>query len=162
MRGVLETAFEDSIEGFIAQWKPYAATVQLFSRTEGNPLLECGAAGKIFHVLERTGPYQVGPGSAKMIVNAVAETVQKASETRKRLEVTGLSKIHAQGPVLLRQQRSVVLDVGLPLVVSVFSELPSDVAAGDWLEFHSLPPLHGFVVSSAQRSLTSAQGQEGL
>ena len=159
---MFETAFEDSIEGFILQWKPYAATVQLFSRTEGNPLLECGAAGKIFHVLERTGPYQVGPGSARIIVSAAAERVEKAAETRKRLEVTGLSKIHAQGPVLLRQQRTVVVDAGVPLVVGVFAGLPDDVAAGDWLEFTSLPPLHGFVVSQVQRPLISAQGEEGL
>lgn len=159
---MFETAFEDSIEGFISQWKPYAAAVQLFSRTEGNPLLECGAAGKIFHVLERTGPYQVGPGSARIIVSAAAERVEKAAETRKRLEVTGLSKIHAQGPVLLRQQRTVVVDAGIPLVVGVFAGLPDDVAAGDWLEFTSLPPLHGFVVSQGQRPLVSAQGEEGL
>ncbi len=68
-----ETPFEDSIESFISQWKPYAASVTLFSRTEGNPLLECGAAGKIFHVLERTGPYGVVPGNAKVIVNAMTE-----------------------------------------------------------------------------------------
>ena len=159
---MFETAFEDSIEGFILQWKPYAATVRLFSRTEGNPLLECGAAGKIFHVLERTGPYQVGSGSARIIVSAAAEKVEKASETRKRLEVTGLSKIHAQGPVLLRQQRTVVVDAGIPLVVGVFAGLPDDVAAGDWLEFTSLPPLHGFVVSQEPRPLISAQSEEGL
>ena len=157
-----ETAFEDSIESFILQWKPYAASVQLFSRTEGNPLLECGAAGKIFHVLERTGPYQPVPGSAKIIVNAMTERVEKAAEPRKRLEVTGLSKIHARGLVLLRQQRTVVVDAGVPLIVSVFAGLPDDVAAGDWLEFDSLPPLHGFVTSTSQRPFASAQGEEGL
>ena len=159
---MFETAFEDSIEGFISQWKPYAATVQLFSRTEGNPLLECGAAGKIFHVLERTGPYQVGPGSAQIIVSAVTEKVEKATETRKRLEVSGLSRVHAQGPILLRQQRTVVVDAGIPLVVGVFAGLPDDVAAGDWLEFTSLPPLHGFVTSRVQRPLLSEQSEEGL
>ena len=155
-------AFEDSIESFITQWKPYAASVQLFSRTEGNPLLECGAAGKIFHVLERTGPYNVVPGSANVIVNVMTERVTKASETRKRLEVTGLSRVHVQGPVLLRQQRTAIVDAGIPLVVSVFAGLPDDVAAGDWLELDSLPPLHGFVTSVAQRPLVSAQGEEGL
>ncbi len=157
-----ETAFEDSIENFISQWRPYAASVQLFSRTEGNPLLECSAAGKIFHVLERTGPYGVVPGSAQIIVNAMTETVEKAAERRKRLEVTGLSRVHAQGPVLLRQQRTVVIDAGIPLIVSVFAGLPGDVAAGDWLRLDSLAPLHGFVTSTAQRPLVSAQGEEGL
>lgn len=143
--------FEESVESFLAQWRPYAASVQLFAHTEGSPLLECSAAGVIFGVFERTGPYSARPGAAQLILHPVTERVEKTELRERCLKVTGLSRLHVRGLVLLRRARMVVVDAGVPLVIGSFAELPDDVAAGDWLRFDTLPPVHGFVVPQSAR-----------
>lgn len=137
--------FEESIESFIMQWKPYAATVQLFPHTEGSPLLECSAAGCIFHVFERTGPYHVLSGTASLIINPVTERVTRADTPGKQIEVIGVSRLRVKGLVLLNRNDMVVVDAGVPLVVGVFAGT-GDVALGDWLEFESVAPVHGFLL----------------
>ncbi len=144
--------FEESVESFIAQWRPYAAQVQLFAHVEGNPLLECGVAGVIFGVLERTGPYLAHPGAAQLILHCVTETVVKAGSFERSLKVTDLSRLQVQGVVLLRRGAMVVVDAGVPLVTGSFTPLPGDVAAGDWLSFETLPPVHGFLVPTSSQS----------
>jgi len=145
--------FEESVESFVTQWKPYAADVHLFSRVEGSPLLECLAGGVIFRVFERTGPYAAGVGRAQLIVHPLTERVQKLGTAQRALKVTGLSKLHAQGLVLLRRGNMVVVDAVIPLVTGSFGDLPDDVAAGDWLEFESLAPVHGFVLPKVRQTL---------
>ncbi len=137
---------EESVEGFISRWKAHAAPVELFSKLEGSPLLECRTGGVIFNVLERTGPYEARPGEAWLIVHAMTEEVRLAPARVRHLELLGLSKICAQGPVLERDAEMLVLDAGFPLVVGVFAGVPERVVAADWLEFESTAPLHGFLV----------------
>ncbi len=136
---------EDSIESFIAQYKPYAATVHLLSKVEGSPLLECVAGQKVIHLLERTGPYLSRPGKTQIILNPSAETLQKAESAEKSFQVTAISRLKVQGLVLDRGQNVVVVDAGIPLVVTLFDDNQS-ITLGDYISFESIPPIHGFVV----------------
>lgn len=144
--------FEESVETFITQWRPYAADATLFAATEGSPLLECEAGGAIFGVLVRTSPYSARSGPAKLIVHLMAEAVTLSGARERRLEVLGPSRLRATGVVVLRQGRMVVVDAGAPLVIGSFAALPDELAAGDWLEVSGLAPVHGFVVSNTARS----------
>ncbi len=153
--------FEESVEGFVVQWKPYAARVELFARTEGSPLLECRVNNVIFSVFDRTGPYDAPPGEAQLIINPVTEYVAKTEERRKDIEVVSASRIRARGLVLVRQGRMVVVDAGAPLVVGVFEGLDDDVSLGGWLEFESLAPIHGFVVPVKNRAAAPVMSSGG-
>lgn len=144
--------FEESVEGFITQWRPYAADVTLFAHTEGSPLLECRAAGAIFGVLERTGPYAAHSGPAKLILHLSAEQVDESAKQERALEVLGPSRLAASGLVVLRQGQMVVLDAGVPLVVGSFAPLPDTLAAGDWAKVAGLAPVHGFLLPKVSRS----------
>ncbi len=152
--------FEESVESFITQWRPYAADATLFPHTEGSPLLECRAGGAIFGVLERTAPYAAPSGPAKLIVHLTTEQVALSDAREQRLEVLGPSHLRATGLVVLRQGRMVVVDAGTPLVIGSFAALPEDLAAGDWVEVAGLPPAHGFVVPQAiRRTLAPADSE---
>lgn len=152
--------FEESVESFITQWRPYAADITLFPRTEGSPLLECRAGDAIFGVLERTGPYAAPPGAAKLILHVMTESVQVSDEQVQALEVSGPSRLSATGVVLLRQGQMVVVNAGVPLVVGSFSVLPDDLAAGAWVRLSTLPPVHGFLVPRVLRSTLAATDSE--
>ena len=152
--------FEESVESFITQWRPYAADVTLFPNTEGSPLLECRAGDAIFGVLERTGPYAVHSGSAKLILHVMVESVHLVDEETRTLEVSGPSRLHANGVVLLRQGQMLVLDAGAPLVVGSFAPLPEELAAGNWVSLAALPPVHGFLVPKVLRSTLAATDSE--
>lgn len=143
--------FEESVESFITQWRPYAADVTLFAHTEGSPLLECGAGGVIFGVFERTAPYAAHSGPAKLILHLSAEQLNPCEARSGRLEVVGPSQLRATGLIVLRQGQLVVIDAGVPLVVGSFTPLPDTLAAGDWVEVSGLPPVHGFLVSKTAR-----------
>lgn len=156
--------FEESPEAFMARWRPFATDVQLFPHTEGSPLLECGVAGAVVQVLERTGPYRSTPGPARMILNATAETLEAvpddvpAEQRTRLLETVGISRVRVQGRVLSREGNMVVVDAGAPLVVGVHGALPTGVAAGDTVRFEALPPLHGFVLPRAPAAAAPAGG----
>lgn len=152
--------FEESVESFITQWRPYAADVTLFPHTEGSPLLECRAGDAIFGVLERTGPYAAPIGAAKLILHVMVEAVYTIDEQTRSLEVSGPSRLHASGVVLLREGQMVVLDAGAPLVVGSFAPLPDDLAAGSWVSLAALPPVHGFLVPKVLRSALAATDSE--
>ena len=147
--------FEESVESFLSQWRPYAADVTLFARTEGSPLLECYAAGAIFGVLERTGPYAAPVGPAKLILHLNTEEVISSNVQEKKLEVLGPSRVQATGLIVLRQQQMVIIDAGAQLVVGSFAPLPDTLAAGDWVTVTALPPVHGFVVPKARTALAT-------
>ena len=143
---------EDSIESFIAQFKPYAATVQLLSKLEGSPLLECVAGQKVIHLLERTGPYSSRPGKAQVILNPMTDALYKTDQAEKSFSVTAISRLKAQGLVLERGENVVIIDAGIPLVVSLFNK-SSEVHPGDYVSFESLPPVHGFIVPKEERRI---------
>lgn len=138
------------------RWRGYANRATLYSHIEGSPLLECVINNYILNVFERTNPYISIPGDIEIIVNPLAEQVTKPEEPSKHLELTGISQMHACGLVLFRSDNTVVIDAGLPLVVSVFANLPDDAAAGDWLEFTSLAPIHGFILTRTSKRIAQA------
>ena len=143
------------METFIVRWRPFTTAVQLFSRTEGSPLLECEVAGTILQVLERTGPYLSAPGEARMILNFTTDRLEVVSARQKRIESTGIGAARVAGVVLLREEDMVVVDGGAPLVVGVHESLADSVAAGDFVLFDAVPPIHGFLVSSDARGSRS-------
>jgi hypothetical protein len=151
--------FEESVESFLTQWRPYAADVILFPRTEGSPLLECRAAGVIFGVLERTGPYTAPVGPAKLILHLNTEAVVSCNVQEKKLEVLGPSRLQATGLIVLRQQQMVIIDAGTPLVVGSFAPLLDTLAAGDWVTVAALPPVHGFVVPTTRTALATVHSE---
>lgn len=149
---------EDSVESFIARFKPYAAPVTIFSHTEGSPLLECLFVKTIIQVFERTGPYVSRVGKVRMIVNPNTERLLLSDVTQKQVLVVGTSRLQVNGLVLDRDDDVVIVDVGQPLVVGVLGEVAEPVTAGDWVSFESVAPVHGFIVPDAHvRSLAHSE-----
>lgn len=136
------------------RWRGYANRATLYSHTEGSPLLECAINGHMLNVFERTNPYIATPGDIEIIINPLTEHASKPQTSHKHLELTGISQMHACGLVLFRSEHTVVIDAGFPLVVSVFADLPDDAAAGDWLEFTSLAPIHGFILTRTSQRVS--------
>jgi hypothetical protein len=157
----MQNVIEESVESFMTRYRPYAVEVELLSHLEGSPLLECLVQQKVLHVLERTGPYYGQLGKVKVIINPMTELIS-ASDAVKQLEVSDLSKLRAQGLVLERDERSLVIDAGVALVVS---SLGKQLAAmpGDWVSFESLAPVHGFILSPEKRvSHRRAEESDGI
>jgi hypothetical protein len=142
---------EDSVEGFMSQYKPYAAMVEVLPKTEGSPLLEVVANQRVLHLLERTAPYTGKPGQGQVIVNPMAQTLIKSSEAVKNLAVPALGKLRAQGIVLEVFPDTAIIDAGVPLVVSLVEKFPETIALGDYVSFESLSPIHGFVVQKEEQ-----------
>ena len=145
---------EESAESFILEFKPYAAPVEVLPRLEGSPMLECVTGHTVLHLLERTGPYDVVAGPAQVLINPVASKLERAAQEVKTLTPVALSRITATGLVLERHADALIIDTGVPLVVTMFAPFPADIAAGDWLSFESLAPIHGFFVPTRKRSTT--------
>jgi hypothetical protein len=143
---------EDSVEGFIAQFKPYATTVELLPKVEGSPLLECVAGQQVIHLLERTGPYTSRPGKAQVILNPNTKAIQKAEKAEKGVQVIAVSRLRAQGLVLEHHQDTLIVDAGIPLVVSLLND-SQNVNLGDYVSFESITPIHGFVVPKEVRRI---------
>lgn len=141
---------EESPEGFIQRWRGHAARVELFARPEGSPLLECRAGPAILQVLERTGPYRARPGAARLILNAVVDRLEPVDDGdgggADGLEVLGLSRVRATGVVVAAEDGAVVVDCGVPLVVTPLERAAPPPRAGQRVQFESLPPIHAFLV----------------
>jgi hypothetical protein len=142
---------EESVEGFISQFRPYAATVEILPKTEGSPLLEIVVIQKVLHLLERTAPYQSKPGKAQIILNPMVNTLEKSPESVKTITVPALSKMHVQGVVLELHAQTAIVDAGVPLVVTMLEDMPDDIALGDYIQFDSLRPIHGFILQKEEQ-----------
>lgn len=142
---------EESPEAFVNRWRRHTAEVELFARTEGSPMLECRSGDLILQLFERTGPYQSRPGTAHVIINPVIEELSVVSGDEPvappQTECLGVSRLRANGTVLERDGRTLVVDAGLPLVVSSFEKLPEAVQAGTNVRLTSIAPVHAFVVA---------------
>jgi len=144
---------EDSTEMFVARWRSAAAQVELFARTEGSPLLEARAGEIVLQLFERSGPYLSRPGPARVIINPTVESVELTEALPKpSLEVAGVSRIDAVGPVLELDGNHLLLDAGVPLVVGSSSPLPPGLSAGSWVRISSIAPVHAFVVTEDGRT----------
>ena len=137
---------EDSVDNFILNYKTYAAEIEILPKIEGSTLVEAIALNKVFHFFERTGPYDSKPGKARAILNLMIKEIHSNAIKVKALKVTGISELKVEGLVLEREQKSIILDVGIPLVVTNFKDIPDEIAAGEWIGVSSLAPIHGFVL----------------
>jgi len=141
---------EESPESFISKWRRYAAQVELFAHTEGSPMLECRVGDVIMQLFERTGPYQSRPGTALVIINPVIEwlTVSPGEPLEEpRVESLGLSRLRVTGTIVERDGRNLVVQAGLPLVVSSLERLPEAAQVGATVSLTSIAPVHAFVVA---------------
>lgn len=143
--------FEESVESFTARWRGEAAQVHIFSRVENDPLLELEAAGVIFHALERTGPYLPTVGPGRVIVHAITEQVRLPETEQRRLEVTGISRAHIQGPVIKVEAPFLVVDAGFPVVTGLLADDFPALKVGDFVSLEALPPLQAFVLVDSVR-----------
>jgi len=145
---------EDGVDALVARFRAHAADVVVTARVEGSPLLECLTEEVVLHLFERTGPYLVAGGPARVIVQPETATLTRLEADDpspiRSLEVTAVSAIAASGVVRACDAPFVVVDAGLPLVVAV-DTLPADLREGDRVRFQSRAPLHGFVLPPERR-----------
>lgn len=152
---------EDSPEGFASRWSRYAAEVELFPRTEGNPLIECRAGDVMLQLFERTGPYLSRPGARRVIIHPLTDAVERLEPgVEPTLLANGISSLQAQGTVVATEGEFLVVDAGVPLVVGVRGEPLSGLRVGDSVRVDCPAPVHGFVLSSsAPRQVEASRGR---
>ena len=151
---------EDSVENVVLQWKTYAATVKIYPKTEGSPLLECFANNQVFYLFERTSPYESSVGTRQVIINPVAKHLQLTNETKKEINTIDISALEATGLIIYRGKHMVVVDAGLPLVVGYTEPLPDEIVTGEWLELTTIRPIHGFVVPMVRQGRYFERNEE--
>ena len=142
---------EDSVESFIVQFRPFAAELELLPGIEGASLVACIANGKILHFLERTNPYFAHMGSANIILNPSASAIVAEASGPKQFEPLATSAIKAKGLVIERQLNALVIDAGIPFVVSSFGPVAETIRSGDWVSFESIAPMHGFILQPEKK-----------
>jgi hypothetical protein len=141
---------ETSEAEFASRYHAYAAEGLLYAQTEGSPLLEFTAGGRVLYLFDRCGPYAAPAGPARVIVHGVLRSHEVvAPGASARLSVVGVSALDGCGPVIARpDRRTAVVQARLPLVLSTFE--PLTVAVGEWLRFVTEAPLHGFVMPTSR------------
>ncbi|MDO4246328.1 MAG: hypothetical protein Q4C89_09920 [Deinococcus sp.] len=147
-----ERTLETSEQEFADRFAAYAATGELYPQREGSPLLEFVAGGRVLYLFDRCGPYAARPGAARVVVHGMLDPAQTAvlgSPAEESLSVQGVSALSGCGQVLEASRRVWVVQARVPLVLAAFAPLPP-VRAGDWVQFVTLPPLHGFVLHGAE------------
>jgi hypothetical protein len=137
---------EHSVNEFIEHFKAHASRVQLYPQTEASPLLEVKLGGKVVYLFDRVGPYAASTGEALMIINPMVQSVQPSQTQEAELRTVGVSKLEGVGKVLAVLNNHIVLEATAKLVLGVLDESWRGVQVGDWLEFSSLEPVHGFFV----------------
>jgi hypothetical protein len=150
---------EISPEEFTERHQQYAAEGLIYPQTEGSPLLEFAAGGRVLYLLDRCGPYSARPGAARVIVNGVISHWEHSQRQQESLTVLGVSGLEGVGQVLERPRGgapTLVVQARLRLVLNAY-QVPGgppalgDLGPGDWISFVTEPVLHGFTVTSASR-----------
>jgi hypothetical protein len=142
---------EEGPESFLQHWRAYAAPARLFPRPEGKPLLEAEVAGRILQLFERTNPYHAPPGPARLVLHATVERWDPAEAGDAALRVPALGSLQGRGEVVHREGRTVVVDVGAPLVLTLAGGA-APASEGHWIEFEAPAPLHAFVLPPLRTS----------
>ena len=145
---------ELSPEEFTQRHRQYAADGLIYPQTEGSPLLEFVAGGRVLYLLDRCGPYAARPGNARVIVNGMVSRWERSVSEQESLNVVGVSGLEGVGQVLDRPRGgapTLVVQARLKLVLNVGQPLADQVLdglnPGDWIRFATEPLLHGFVIS---------------
>jgi hypothetical protein len=141
---------EHSTIEFLEHFKAYAARVFLYPQIEASPLLEARVGGRVVYLFDRMGPYSAVNGEALMIVNPMVETVTVSETQEADLNVLGVSKLEGVGQVVAVEPNHVMLEARALLVIGVLDDSWRKVKVGDWLQFSSLEPVHGFFVKSVR------------
>ena len=141
-------ALEESEVEFMDRWRAHAAEAFIYPQPEGSPLIEARVGGRVFYLLDRTGPYTARRGDGLLIVNPVSESVSPADVAEEQLNVVGVSRLQATGRVLEVSPGVVVVRARAPLVVGVLDRSWRDLRPGDWVSLDSAEPVHGFYVGA--------------
>ncbi len=139
---------EHSTIEFLEHFKAYAARVFLYPQIEASPLLEVRVGGRVVYLFDRTGPYSAVNGEALMIVNPMVDSLSVAESHEADLNVLGISRLEGVGRVVAVEPNHVVLEARALLVIGVLDDSWRKVKVGDWVEFSSLEPVHGFFMKS--------------
>lgn len=149
---------ELSPEEFTQRHRQYAAEGLIYPQTEGSPLLEFVAGGRVLYLLDRCGPYAARPGAARVIVNGMLSRWERSQSEHESLNVVGVSGLEGVGQVLERLRGgapTVVVQARLKLVLNADQALAGQVLdglnPGDWIRFATEPLLHGFVITLPSR-----------
>ncbi|MFC6591659.1 hypothetical protein ACFP81_06300 [Deinococcus lacus] len=139
---------EHSETDFAERYADYAAQGWLWPQVEGSPLLEFECGGHVLYLLDRCGPYH--PREARVVVHGVLDMTRSAPVPpgQRWLESHRISGVCGCGEVLAAWPRLVAVDAGVPLVLGSLDS-PLGLRPGDWLEFVTQPPLHGFVLGKS-------------
>ncbi len=139
---------EHSTIEFLEHFKAHAARVFLYPQIEASPLLEVRVGGRVVYLFDRTGPYSAVNGEALMIVNPMVDSLSVVETQEADLNVLGISRLDGVGRVVAVEPNHVVLEARALLVIGVLDDSWRKVKVGDWVEFSSLEPVHGFFVKS--------------
>ncbi len=143
---------EHSTAEFIERFKHRAALVMLYPQIEASPLLEARLGGRVVYLFDRTGPYTARAGEAFVIVNPVAERLEKLEgDQEASLSVVGVSRLEGVGRVLEVDANHIVLEARAVLVIGALDESWRGLRVGDWVAFSSAEPIHGFFLRSNPR-----------
>lgn len=144
---------EDGVDALVARFAAHATTVEVASRVEGSPLLECLTDAAVLYLLERTGPYLAPRGTARVIVQPETSQLVRVEAddpaAARHVEALGAGRLVASGHVVAVEPPFVVVDAGIPLVVAV-EALPDGLAVGERVRFQSRAPVHGFVLPATR------------
>lgn len=140
---------ESSVEEFVSRYRERAASGTLYPQAEGSPLMEFSSAGRVLYLYDRSGPYAVRPGPARVIVHGVLtegglEVLAEGGSQGEDLHLQGVSAVDGVGEVLEVSRQLLVVRARLPLVLGQFGPLPL-LKPGDWVRFQTQAPLHGFI-----------------
>jgi hypothetical protein len=143
---------EHSTAEFVERFKHRGTPVTLYTQTEASPLLEARVGDQVVYLFDRTGPYAARPGEALLIVNPMAERVEKLVDPGEAaLGVIGVSGLEGVGRVLEVDNGHVVVEARAVLVIGVLDDSWRGFHEGDWLRFSSASPVHGFFLRSNVR-----------
>ncbi|WP_261664300.1 hypothetical protein [Deinococcus sp. Marseille-Q6407] len=145
---------ESSPGDFADAYAAYAAQGELLPRPEGSFLLEFACGDLALYLLDRCGPY-LPTGPARVVIHGLIDPdlthLEGSPPEQPWAESLGRSSLQGVGQVIAQTRRAVVVDAGLPLVLSCPSYPPYPagswtlpVQVGEWLRFTTLSPLHGY------------------
>ncbi len=134
---------ETSPEDFVQRHRAHAATGTLYAQPEGSPLMEFSSGGRVLYLLDRSGPYAVRPGPARVLVSGVLQQLEAVEAQDEQLSVLGVSAVEGVGVVVAAERGTLVVRARLPLVLSGARPLPEP---GAWVRFTTDAPLHGFLL----------------
>ncbi|MFN8509185.1 MAG: hypothetical protein U0Z75_01250 [Deinococcaceae bacterium] len=136
---------ETSVDGFIDRFRVYATEGEMHPRAEGSALLEFSSAKLTLYLLERTSPYHVRHGLAQVIVHPILKTCKCIPASDEHLFPNGISSLEGRGHVIKVSPGFMVVQAKITLVLGLLA--PSEtVVVGDWIQFTTEAPIHGFVL----------------